>query len=229
VKGDVQEVIDERTVDSILDDAGVDVAYVEELQEEMANMLSDRAKLDFFDNMKSLKSILAENIPSGLGYRKFLDQIGRSRAMSQIGLAGEKPYYIETVYRTNFGTARIAGRWKSAQRSPLVKMLQYMSVIDGRTTPICEQLAGTIKEKTDQFWDTYTPLNHFSCRSEIAELTESYVELNEIEERDPPGDPEAGGAITADHPKDFRTNPGQSDAWMKSTKGMKQRLKEYES
>jgi len=29
-------------------------------------------------------------------------------------------------------------------------------------------------------------------------------------------------------PEDFQTNPGESNAWMKSSKGMKERLKEYE-
>jgi hypothetical protein len=163
VKGDVEEVIDERTVDAILDDAGVDAAYVEELEEQMADMLSDRAKLDFYDRMEALKTILIENVPTGVGYRDFLDRIGRSEAMNSIGLAGEKPYYVETVYRTNYGTAHSAGRWKSAQESPIVEMLKYQVVDDDRITEnICLPLKGTIRKKTDEFWSLYMPLNHFS-------------------------------------------------------------------
>jgi SPP1 gp7 family putative phage head morphogenesis protein len=163
IQDDIEEVIDDKTIDSILEDAGVDIEYVEELQKEMAGMVNDRAKLDFYDSMKSLRSILAENVPTGLGYRDFLDKIGRDQAMANIGLAGESPYYIETVYRTNYGTAHSAGRWKSAQESPLVLMLQYVAVNDNRTTKdICKPLNGTIRKKTDPFWSTYNPLNHFS-------------------------------------------------------------------
>jgi SPP1 gp7 family putative phage head morphogenesis protein len=163
IQDDVEVVIDDGTIDSLLDDAGVDIEYIEEIQAEMQGMLSDRAKLDFYDNMKSLRSILAENVPTGLGYRDFLDKIGRDQAMASIGLAGESPYYIETVYRTNYGTAHSAGRWRSAQASPLVIMMQYVAVLDRRTTEdICEPLNGTIRKKTDPFWSRYNPLNHFS-------------------------------------------------------------------
>jgi len=163
VKGDVAEVIDEQTIESILNDAGVDAEYVESLEQTMGPMVSDRAKLDFYDNMKSLRSVLAENVETGLGYRDFLDKIGRDQAMARIGLAGESPYYIETVYRTNYGTAHSAGRWKAAQASPVVSMLRYMTVDDDRRTKnICEPLAGTTRKKTDPFWDKYNPLNHFT-------------------------------------------------------------------
>lgn len=163
VKGDVAEVIDEQTIESILQDAGVDAEYVESLEQTMGPMVSDRAKLDFFDNMKSLRSMLVENVESGQGYRAFLDKIGRDQAMARIGLAGESPYYIETVYRTNYGTAHSAGRWKAAQASPVVSMLKYMTVNDDRRTKdICEPLANTTRKKTDPFWDLYNPLNHFS-------------------------------------------------------------------
>lgn len=163
VKGDVEEVIDERTIDSILEDAGVDQAYIDEIESQMSGMLSDRAKLDFYDNMEALKRILVENVPTGYGYRDFLDRIGRSEAMRNIGLAGEEPYYIETVYRTNYASAHSAGRWKEAQASKIVTMLEYQVVDDDRTTDhICRPLKGTIRDKKDPFWSTYTPPNHFS-------------------------------------------------------------------
>lgn len=163
VQDDVKVVIDDKTIDSILDDAGVDTKYIDTLEKEMHEMLNDRAKLDFYDNMKSLQSILIENIPTGAGYRDFLDKIGRDQAMERIGLAGESPYYIETVYRTNYGTAHSAGRWKAAQESSLVTLMKYMIVDDNRTTKnICLPLSGTIRKKTDPWWSTYMPLNHFS-------------------------------------------------------------------
>lgn len=155
--------IDDRTVDSILKDAGVDEAYVKELEKKMSQMVSDRAKLDFYNRMDLFKNILAENVPTGLGYRDWLKKVKRGDVMEQLGLAGEKPYYLETVYRTNYGTAHSAARWKAAQESPLVAMLEYTAVIDSRTTEdICKPLNKTIRKKTDSFWSKYMPINHFS-------------------------------------------------------------------
>ena len=218
---EVKVVIDERTIDSIREDAGVDQAYIDEIESQMSGMLSDRAKLDFYDNMEALKTVLVENVPTGYGYRDFLKKIGRDQAMENIGLAGEKPYYIETVYRTNYASAHSAGRWKAAQASPLVVKLEYQAVLDDRTTDnICRPMNGTIRDKKDPFWSSYMPPNHFSCRSSVSELTESYVAINGVEETEIPTDLEV--------PNDFQSNPGESDSWMKSSKGMKQRLNEYE-
>ena len=162
VKSDVEEFIDEQTVDAILEDAGVDQEYVDFLEDEMDGMLTDRAKLDFSDNMRGLQKILATNVPTGLGFRDFMDQVGQDSIMQQLGLAGESPHYIENVYRTNYGTAHSVGRWKSAQESTLVSMLEYASIVDGGTTDICLELHGVIRKKSDPFWSQYYTLNHFS-------------------------------------------------------------------
>ena len=140
--------------------------------------------------------------------------------MKELGLIGESPYYIETVYRTNFTTAHTAGRWRSAQASKLVSMLKFVGVADDRQTDeICKPLNNTVKPKDDPIWQTIAPPNHFSCRSGIVELTKSYVAINGIKEKSP-------GAFEI--PEDFATNPGESDAWMKPTKAMKTRLIDFE-
>ena len=47
------------------------------------------------------------------------------------------------------------------------------------------------------------------------------MELNNLKEVRPV-------EITPNHPKEFRTNAGETGEWLKPTKDMKSRLKEYE-
>jgi SPP1 gp7 family putative phage head morphogenesis protein len=216
-------VIDERTIETILEDAGVGKDYIRELEAALQDTLPVRAKLDFYDSMKTLQKYLAENVPTGMGLREFIDSVGKDEVMTALGISPENPHYIETVYRTNYGTAHSAGRWAASQASKSVVLLEYQAVMDNRTTPICSELNGVILPKDHPFWDAHYPLNHFSCRSTVTELTESYVEIEGIEETQTP-------LIDADiiH-KDFNTNPGQSLDWMKPSKGMKERLASYEA
>jgi hypothetical protein len=51
-------------------------------------------------------------------------------------------------------------------------------------------------------------------------LTATYVELNKLDEVKP--------TVTAKQGKGFETNPGETNDWQKPTKGMKERLNEYE-
>lgn len=220
-KTDAAYVIDEKTIDAILEDAGVGQEYVDELAGKMDGMLTARAKLDFYDNMEALQKLFIKNVPTGLGLRDFMDRVGRDEIMNTLGLAGEEPYYIGNVYRTNYSTAHSVGRWKAAQASKLVTMLEYAAVLDGGTTDICMQLNGVRRKKSDPFWDKYYTPNHYQERSQVLEYTESYVALNGIKESGPV-------TITAeDQGEDFAVNPGQSDDWMKPTKGMKKRLEKF--
>jgi SPP1 gp7 family putative phage head morphogenesis protein len=162
VKADVREVIDTQTIDEVIDKYNIDETYIRALEKRLEEKAATMARLDFYDRMEALQGIISENIKTGLGKRDFINRLGRNKAMSEIGIAGENPYYIETVYRTNYGSAHSAGKWKAAQESNVVTMLEYMVVDDDRNTDICDQLRGTRLPKTDPFWSTYHPLNHFS-------------------------------------------------------------------
>jgi hypothetical protein len=68
--------------------------------------------------------------------------------------------------------------------------------MDGRTTALCSSLNGVRKPADDEFWDTYYPPNHFSCRSTVRQS--------------------GGGSVTPDKdieypdiPKMFQTNLGK--------------------
>lgn len=85
---------------------------------------------------------------------------------TSIGVAGEpiKPWHTRNVFRTNGSTFYNQGRdiW---ELTPVIEGWEVSSVMDDRTTEVCEMINGLQFPKTHSFWDTYTPPNHFQCRT----------------------------------------------------------------
>lgn len=63
-----------------------------------------------------------------------------------------------------------------------VEAFQYSAIIDGRTTEICEHLDGSIYPVDSDYWSTYSPPNHFNCRSLLVAVTTD----DQWTESDPP-------------------------------------------
>jgi len=51
-----------------------------------------------------------------------------------------------------------------------VEALEYSAVLDDNTTELCESLDGETWPADSSIWDTYTPPNHFNCRSILIPL-----------------------------------------------------------
>lgn len=209
-------IIDQKTIDELIERAGLGEEYIKKVKLELGIKSNLIAELDFYDRMSRLQTIFAESLPTGLGLRDWMDRIGKDDIMRELGLHKENKYYLENVYRTNYATAHSAGRYRAGQQDPSVIYYEYVGVDDGRQTPICKQLSGTIKRKDDLFWNTYYPPNHFQCRSQALEITESYAAIKGISQKSP--------KITEQPDKGFDVNPGQRNRWMKPTKAMKDRL-----
>lgn len=95
---------------------------------------------------------------------------------------GEKPYRVETIFRTNVQTAYNAGRWEQMQDPDVIEIRpfsRYLAILDTRTTRlICRPIADTILPQDDPWWRTHWPPLHFSCRSTVLPLTRD--QANEI-------------------------------------------------
>lgn len=76
------------------------------------------------------------------------------------------PWHLETVVRTNLNSAFSKGRYLEQLDSPN-EYWQYFATVDGRETPLCNSLDGKVFSKTDPFWSTNYPPNHFNCRSTV--------------------------------------------------------------
>lgn len=72
---------------------------------------------------------------------------------------------IQTIVRTNSFEAINEARYKIFSDPALdgfVEALEYSSVLDDRTTDICNSLNGDIYPIDDEVWQTYTPPNHYN-------------------------------------------------------------------
>ncbi len=82
---------------------------------------------------------------------------------------------LETIVRTNTFEAINEARYAYFTDPALggfVEALEYSAILDSRTTEICEELDGHVHPADDDFWTTYSPPNHFNCRSILIPVTQ---------------------------------------------------------
>ena len=86
------------------------------------------------------------------------------------GRAVNVPARLENIVRTNTSGALNMGRTNLFNREEykgFIEAFEYSAILDDRTTDICESLDGRIKKD----WGSYTPPNHFQCRSILVPVT----------------------------------------------------------
>ena len=84
------------------------------------------------------------------------------------------PWHLENVVRTNFSDAYNEGRWammNDPDVGDFVPAVAYSSVMDDRTTEICERLDGQVFEKGDPDLARVKPPNHYECRGTLVPVT----------------------------------------------------------
>jgi len=84
------------------------------------------------------------------------------------------PWHLENVVRTNFSDAYNEGRWammNDPEVGDFVPAVAYSSVMDDRTTEICERLDGQVFLKGDPDLARVKPPNHYECRGTLVPVT----------------------------------------------------------
>ena len=108
------------------------------------------------------------------------------------------PWHLENVVRTNFSDAYNEGRWammNDPDVGDFVPAVAYSSVMDDRTTEICERLDGQVFEKGDPDLARIKPPNHYECRGTLVPVTK-YEKFTPISK-------ERKAGIIAIKPKNF--------------------------
>lgn len=81
------------------------------------------------------------------------------------------PYRLKQIYQNNLQQAYMAGRWQGIEAAKAFRpYAEYIAVLDGRTSAICNSLNGKVFRIDDEFWTYFTPPNHFGCRSRMRSL-----------------------------------------------------------
>jgi len=117
-----------------------------------------------FQTIKDIQSVMVED--------------GKIISLSKFKKAAKERFdiynknYLETEYNTSVGQGQMVSKWTDiTNKKDTFPYLEYSAVMDTRTSDICEHLDGIIRKVDDQFWKTYSPLNHFNCRCEIHQLS----------------------------------------------------------
>jgi len=108
------------------------------------------------------------------------------------------PWHLENVVRTNFSDAYNEGRWammNDPEVGDFVPAVAYSSIMDDRTTEICERLDGQVFEKGDPDLARIKPPNHYECRGTLVPVTK-YEKFTPISK-------ERKAGIMAIKPKNF--------------------------
>lgn len=114
--------------------------------------------------------------------------------------------WAKTEYNTCIGQAQTANQWAKIQKDKeTFPYLRYVAVMDENTSDICRPLDGTIRPVDDEFWDQYTPLNHFNCRC-IVEKIDKYEDVSLTPETTIKSYEESVGSKMQDA---FKMNPGK--------------------
>lgn len=101
------------------------------------------------------------------------------------GIADEtlKPYRLETILRTNVTDAYNQGRLSMMQdpdMRPYIAAVKYSSILDTRTTEVCQYLHGRLFRIDDPELLRLTPPNHFNCRSILVPITKAQARKNPL-------------------------------------------------
>lgn len=89
---------------------------------------------------------------------------------------------LDTIYRTNMQSAYMAGRYKEMEEvQDVFPYWQYISVMDTRTTTLCNSLSNKIVEANSPFWATHYPPNHFRCRARVRAVDDNFLKKKKLQ------------------------------------------------
>lgn len=83
------------------------------------------------------------------------------------------PSRLRTIFQTNLQSAANAGRFQQQLQASVYRpYLQYISIVDSRTSEICAKLHGKVFRADDAAWRVYYPPNHHNCRATVRSLSQ---------------------------------------------------------
>lgn len=89
------------------------------------------------------------------------------------GYSPQKPYMLETIFRTQIQLAGSAGQWSADQAPEIQEILwgyQYVTFGDDRVRAGHAELDGVKLPKDDAFWNLHYPPNGWNCRCTVISL-----------------------------------------------------------
>jgi len=129
--------------------------------------------------LRAIRHVLISSLETGMGTQETATAIGKvfepwlgSDELRDGGVV--KPYRLEAIARTESTSAYNDGRVVMARDPELKGLLRGMrwdSILDSRTSEVCQFLDGKIIRMEDPALDALTPPAHISCRSILTAVT----------------------------------------------------------
>lgn len=92
--------------------------------------------------------------------------------------------WLQTEYDTAIGQAQAARKWQDIEsQADVLPLLEYVAVLDSKTSEICRPLDGIIAPVNDPIWKRVAPLNHFNCRCMLKQLDEGKLTSKKTKEK----------------------------------------------
>lgn len=114
---------------------------------------------------ESMQGEIDEAIREGKSFRWFKDHV--QAILDRSGLAPANPHHLKTVFETNvtaaYNAGRIAERNANPEMAAIFQWWQYTNA--DPVTVVCRSMAGRVYHADHPIWKTYTPPNHFRCKS----------------------------------------------------------------
>ncbi len=131
-------------------------------------------------------------IARGESFEDFKAKVGDKLAQAW---GRDQPWRLQTIFRTNAQVAYGEGRYRMLTDPAVLRrrpFWKFSAVLDGRTSPICRPLQGTVLPASDPWWNDHQPPLHFSCRSTVMALTPDDAESAGIAKTPPDVDAQEG-------------------------------------
>lgn len=139
------------------------------------------AKVSSMDAIEETKKRLLASLAEGQSMAQFIQSARASEVIQKGGFSKSTPWYWETVFRTNSIAAWNGGRFQQYKEVfDSIQDLQYISILDRRTSDICRSYNGITRPATDTIWERITPPNHFNCRSTVTAIWKGTREAKRI-------------------------------------------------
>jgi SPP1 gp7 family putative phage head morphogenesis protein len=139
------------------------------------------AKVSSMDAIEETKKRLLASLAEGQSMAQFIQSARASEVIQKGGFSKSTPWYWETVFRTNSIAAWNGGRFQQYREvADSIQDLQYIAILDRRTSDICRSYNGITRPATDTIWERITPPNHFNCRSTVTAIWKGTREAKRV-------------------------------------------------
>ena len=160
-------------------DAKIKTGFIEkdlELLQEMRTNIYLFSAAKTYQQVRQMSSALISDEGTIVPFKQF-----RQKAEQTYDLFNKT--WLQTEYDTAIGQAQAARKWQDIEKqADVLPLLEYVAVLDSKTSEICRPLDGIIAPVGDPIWKRVAPLNHFNCRCMPKQLDEGKVTNKKIKE-----------------------------------------------